>query len=167
MLDSDVIDRIRHIFLHPRPHVSISQAAGLLGWTWRQMNEAIESGDVELMTTPIGKWFWRHELMSKALETWSLHVIEEALGSDADSVLPQAIRPKELRVRLPRHHVDMLEYRAGQERTTVSGVLARELDGIASAHAEELSAAIPGFARRWRGLRRSLRWLSADGTMHA
>ena len=98
------------------------------------------------MTTPIGKWFWRHELMSKALETWPLHVIEEALGSDApDSVLPQAIRTKELRVRLPRHHIDMLEYRADQDRTTVSGVLARELDGIASAHAEELlAAAIPG-----------------------
>jgi hypothetical protein len=36
--------------------------------------------------------------------------------------------------------------RAGQGQTTVSGVLARELDGIASAHADELSAAIPGFA---------------------
>jgi hypothetical protein len=146
MLDADVIDRIRHIFLHPRPHVSISQATALLGWTWRQMNEAIAAGDVELMTTPIGKWFWRHELMSKALEKWPLDVIEEALGDDADGVLPQAIRTKELRVRLPRHHVDMLEYWAEQGQTTVSGVVARELDGIASAHADELSAAIPGFA---------------------
>ena len=41
---------------------------------------------------------------------------------------------------------DMLEYRADQQETTVSGVLARELDGIASAHIEELSAALPGFA---------------------
>jgi hypothetical protein len=40
----------------------------------------------------------------------------------------------------------MLEYRAEQGRTTVSGVLARELDGIASANVDELSAAIPGFA---------------------
>jgi hypothetical protein len=147
MLDPDVIDRIRRIFLNPRPHLSISQATLLLGWTSRQMNEAIDSGDVELMTTPLGKWFWRHELMSKALETWPLDVIEEALGADADGVLPRAIRTKELRVRLPRHHVDMLEYRAEQGRTTVSGVLARELDGIASAHADELSAAIPGVRR--------------------
>ena len=28
----------------------------------------------------------------------------------------------------------------------ISGVLAKELDGIASIHAEELSASIPGFA---------------------
>ncbi len=40
----------------------------------------------------------------------------------------------------------MLEYRAEQEATTVSGVLTRELDGMASAHAEELSDVIPGFA---------------------
>jgi hypothetical protein len=158
MLDPDVIDCIRRIFLNPRPHLSISQATVLLGWTWRQMNEAIESGDVELMTTPIGKWFWRHELMSKALETWPLDVIEEALGDDADRVLPQAIRTKELRVRLPRHHVDMLEYRADQGQTTVSGVLARELDGIASAHAKELSAVIPGFAE-------ALAWPEAEPAM--
>jgi hypothetical protein len=146
MLETDVIDRIRHIFLQPRPHVSISQATALLGWTRRQMSAAIEAGEVELWTTPLGKWFPRAEMMAKALETWPLHVIEEALGSYADGVLPQAIRTAELRVRLPRHHIDMLEYRAEQQETTVSGVLARELDGIASAHVEELSAALPRFA---------------------
>ena len=146
MLEPNVVNRIRHIFLHPRPHVSISQATDLLGWTRREMQKAIASGEVELMTTPLGKWFWREELMSKALETWPLEIIEEALGADADRVLPQAIRTAELRVRLPRHHIAMLEYKAGQQHTTVSHALARELDGIASADAPELSAAIPGFA---------------------
>jgi len=55
MLETDVVDRIRHIFLQPRPHVSIMQAEGLLGWTRRQMSEAIASGEVELWTTPLGK----------------------------------------------------------------------------------------------------------------
>src|SRR3954451_11908951 len=55
MLDTDVIDRIRHIFLQTRPHVSISQATALLGWTRRQMSAAIDAGDVELWTTPVGK----------------------------------------------------------------------------------------------------------------
>jgi hypothetical protein len=100
----------------------------------------------ELWVTPVGKWFPRAEMMAKALEIWPVHVIEEALGDDADVVLPRAIRCAELRVRLPRHHIEMLEYRAEQQETTVSGVLARELDGIASAHIEELSAALPGFA---------------------
>jgi len=85
-------------------------------------------------------------MMAKALEIWPMHVIEAALGEEADGILPQAIRSAELRVRMPGHHIDMLEYRADQQETTVSGVLARELDGIASAHIEELSAALPGFA---------------------
>ncbi len=153
MLEPDLISRIRHIFLQPRPHVSIMQAEGLLGWTRRQMSEAIDNGEVELWTTPLGKWFPRAEMMAKALEIWPMHVIEEALGDDADGILPQAIRSAELRVRLPRHHIDMLHYRADQQEITVSGVLARELDGIASAHIEELSAALPGFAEAmaWPG----------------
>jgi hypothetical protein len=61
-----------------------------------------------------GKWFPRAEMMAKALEIWPMHVIEEALGDEADGVLPQAIRSAELRVRLPRYHIDMLEYRADQ-----------------------------------------------------
>ena len=127
MLEPDLISRIRHIFLHPGPHVSIMQATRLLGWSRREMAEAIE--------------------------IWPVHVIEEALGDEADGVLPQALRSAELRVRLPRHHIDMLEYRAGQQETTVSGVLAGELDGIASAHIDELSAALPGFAEAmaWPG----------------
>jgi hypothetical protein len=153
MLETDVISRIRHIFLQPRPHVSISQATALLGWSRRQMSEAIEAREVELWTTPLGKWFPRSEMMAKSLEIWPLHVIEEALGAEAEGILPQVIRTAELRVRLPRHHIDMLEYRADQQETTVSGVLARELDGIASAHIEELSAALPGFAEAmaWPG----------------
>ena len=49
--------------------------------------------------------------------------------------------------------INMLQYRADQQETTVSGVLARELDGIASTHLEELSAALPGFAEAmaWPG----------------
>jgi hypothetical protein len=45
----------------------------------------------------------------------------------------------------------MLEHLAERRRTTISDILTRELDGIASDHAEELSAAIPGFdaALQW------------------
>src|SRR5260221_12765920 len=125
MLEPDVIRRIRPIFLQPRPHVSIWQATDLLGWTRGEMNDAIASGDVELMTTPLGKWFWREELMAKALETWPLDVIEEALGAEAERVLPHALRTAGLRVRRPGRHVAMLEYPGGQWGTTVTVVPAR------------------------------------------
>jgi hypothetical protein len=157
MLEPNVIARIRHIFLHPRPHVSISQATDLLGWTYSQMTATIAAGEVELRTTPLAKWFPREELRAKALELWTLDLIEDALGPDAARVLPQALRTAELRVRVPRHHIDMLHYYADRDRTTVSGILTRELDGMASADADTLTAAIPNFAA-------ALAWLDAEPT---
>ncbi|HKO57382.1 MAG TPA: hypothetical protein VJ276_16020 [Thermoanaerobaculia bacterium] len=71
--------------------------------------------------------------MAKALEIWSPEVIEEVLGADAAGVLPESIRLVDIHLRLPRHHVAMLEHFAERDRTSVSGALARELDGIASA----------------------------------
>lgn len=146
MLDQELTDRIRTIFLHLRPHVSIAEATVLLGWSRGEMSRAIAKGEVEVTATSVGKWLWREELMAKALEIWTAEVIEEALGADANGVLPEAVRLIDLHVRLPRHQVAMLEHFAERERMTVSGVLARELDDVASAHAEELSWAIAGFA---------------------
>jgi hypothetical protein len=155
MLDQDLINRIRTIFLHQRPHVSIAEATVLLGWSRGEMSQALGAGEVEVTSTSVGKWFWREELMAKALELWSPEVIEEALGADAEGVLPEAVRLIDLHVRLPRHHVAMLEHFAERERTSVSHVLARELDGVASAHANELSWAVAGFAD-------ALAWPDAD-----
>lgn len=156
MLDSDIIMRIRSIFLHQRPHVSIPEATDLLGWTRAQMTEALAAGEIEITETGFGKWIWLEELMAKALELWSPEAIEEALGADADHALPSAIRLTDVQLRLPRHHVAMLQHFADRDRTTVSHVLTRELDGIASAHAEELSWTIPGFAG-------ALEWPDAEG----
>jgi hypothetical protein len=146
MLDQNLIHRIRGIFLHQRPHVSISEAAGLLGWSRREMAGAISAGEVEVNSTAVGMWIWREELMGKALELWAPEVIEEALGADADGVLPEAVRLVDLHVRVRRYQAAMLAYFAERERTTVSDLLARTLDGVASAHAEELLREIAGFA---------------------
>jgi hypothetical protein len=146
MPDQDLINRIRTIFLHQRPHVTIAEATVLLGWSRGEMSRAIAAGEVEVTSTTLGKWRWREELMAKALELWAPEVIEEALGAEADGVLPEAVRLIDLHVRLPRHQVAMLEHFAEREQTTVSSVLARELDGVASEHAEELSWAVAGFA---------------------
>lgn len=68
MLEPDLIERIRRIFLQPRPHVSIMTATWLLGWTSAQMTAAIASDSIVLMTTPLGKWVPREELTAKAFE---------------------------------------------------------------------------------------------------
>lgn len=145
MLDSDLIKRIRHIFLQHRPHVSIMTAAILLGWSYARMRAAIAAGEIETNVTPLATWVWREELIAIAVEQWPLDAIEAALGEDAASVLPAALRSCELRARVPRYQVAMLEHIAQQESTTVSAVLTRELEDVACAHAEELSRAIPGF----------------------
>jgi hypothetical protein len=86
------------------------------------MKRAIAAGEVVLTSTPLGKWVGREELIVKGLEAWTLDAIEDALGDDAARVLPDALRTAELRVRLPRFQVEMLQYFARQEATTVSGI---------------------------------------------
>ena len=155
MLDQDLINRIRAIFLHERPHVSIAEATVLLGWSGGEMARAIGAGEVEVTSTSAGEGLWREELMAKGLEIWAAEVIEEALGAEV-GVLPEAVRLIDLHVRLPRHQVAMLAAFAERDRSSVSCVLARELDGVASAHAGELASMVAGFAE-------ALGWPSSVG----
>jgi hypothetical protein len=55
------------------------------------------------------------------------------------------VRLAELRARILHYQVSMLKYFAEQQQTTVNEVLTRELEGVASAHAVELTEAVPGF----------------------
>ena len=54
MPDQDLIHRIRTIFLHQRPHVSIAEGTVLLGWSRGEMSEAIAAGEVEVTASPWG-----------------------------------------------------------------------------------------------------------------
>jgi len=66
-------------------------------------------------------------------------------------VLPSSIRLTDVHLRLPRYYVAMLEHLAERERTSVSTVLTRELDGIDGVYAEELTWSVAGFeaALQW------------------
>lgn len=88
----------------------------------------------------------RAEMIAAAMRVWEQGVIEEALGDDAASVLPVAIRLVELRARVPWYQREMLLVLARREGTSVGDVLTRELEDVASAHAEELAAVVPGLA---------------------
>ncbi|HEX7678989.1 MAG TPA: hypothetical protein VF713_12745 [Thermoanaerobaculia bacterium] len=91
----------------------------------------------------------KEELMAAAIQRWERAVIEEALGADAAAVLPEAIRLVELRARVPQYQREMLQVLARQEGTSVDAVLTRELEDVASAHAEELAAVMPELAMAW------------------
>jgi hypothetical protein len=97
---------------------------------------------------------WRYstvKLIAAAMRMWEQGVIEAALGEDAARVLPEAIRLVLLRARVPRYQRDMLVALAKRHGTTVDDVLACELEGVASAHAEELAGSCRRLVRLWRG----------------
>jgi hypothetical protein len=93
----------------------------------------------------MGQRVGREEMIAAAMRTWEQTTIEDALGEEAAAVLPEAVRLVELRARVPRYQREMLRYFARKDGTSVDHVLTRELEDVASAHAEELAAALPGF----------------------
>lgn len=137
--------RIRHIFLSPRPSFALLTAADLLGMTLKELKREVEDGAIVAVSTGLGQRITREEMIAAAMRLWEQLAIEEALGEDVASVLPEAIRLVELRARVPRYQREMLQYLARQNGTTVDEVLTRELEDVACAHSEELAAAVPGF----------------------
>jgi hypothetical protein len=98
-MDETTRHHIRHIFLTPRPSFALLTAADRLGMTLKELKKEIEDGVIVAGSTGIGVRIGKEEMMAAAMRVWELGVIEEALGDDAASVLPEAIRLVELRAR--------------------------------------------------------------------
>ncbi|HEY2321238.1 MAG TPA: hypothetical protein VGJ82_00110 [Thermoanaerobaculia bacterium] len=145
-MDDTTRNRIRHIFLSPRPHFALIRAAELLGMTFSELKREIKVGAIVAVRTSLGMRVAREEMVAAALRLWEQAVVEEALGAEAAAVLPEAIRLVELRARIPRYQRDMLHYLAARDATTVDHVLARELEDVACEYSEELAESVPGFA---------------------
>ena len=145
MLDPDLVQRIRAIFLHEEPYVSICDAAALLGWSREEMEGAVAGSEVEVVRTWNGDAMPMHDIVAKARERWPAEVIEEALGREAALVLPRGLRTRKIAARLPLYQVAMLEYLAARRQPTVAHVLSENLDDLAGEHLQELSSAIAEF----------------------
>jgi hypothetical protein len=78
-------------------------------------------------------------------------VIEEALGLEAQAVMPELVRLAELRVAIPRYEVVMLGRLAEREQLTVDEFLSRHLLDLAGSESGWLAGVIPEFseAMRW------------------
>src|SRR5438094_2526192 len=139
------MSNIRRIFLSPSPNFALMQAADLLGMTFAELKREIADGAIVAVSTRLGQRVPKEEMIAAAMRIWEQGIIEEALGDEAAAVLPEAIRLVELRARVPRYQRDMLSYFAKRDGRTVDEVLTRELEDVASAHAEELAGAVPGF----------------------
>ncbi len=117
-------------------------AADLLGTTLKELKRDIDDGVIVAVSTPLGPRVSKEELIAAAMQRWEQSVIEDALGEDAATLLPEAIRLVELRARIPRYQRELLQELAQREGTSVDAVLERELEDLASAHAEELASAL-------------------------
>jgi len=78
--DPSLIERIRSIFLHHEPRVTVAVAARLLGRSEDAMTVAIDEGVIETVTTCSGPMIDIREVAEEAVHTWPLVMIEEALG---------------------------------------------------------------------------------------
>jgi hypothetical protein len=119
MLDPALIQRIRAIFLHREPRVTVGVAADLLGWSFAEMKATIANGDIEVVKTSGGERIELRELAAYAMQQWPLTSIEEALERDAALVLPPALRTRTLIVRLPRYQIGALKVLADDRREPV------------------------------------------------
>lgn len=144
-------ERIRRIFLQPEQSYPLSDAAALLGYSDGELIAAIEGGDLSVDSAeglPTVPW---EELALAAAERWPQEIIEEALGTEAASALPELVRLTDLHVRVPRFGVLVLGRIAQRDGTTINAVVARQLLDIAVADVDLLERSIPGIdaAIRW------------------
>ena len=92
---------------------------------------------------------WK-EVAYLALRTWPLDLIFEALGADADSYLPELLRPRTITTTLPGYQVRMLEVLAEYHQLDISTFLQLHLLDLASVESSMLAESIPGFIEAFR-----------------
>ena len=76
--------------------------------------------------------------------------IEQALGNDVASVMPEIVRLAELRVQIPRYEIVMLTKLAERQNVTIDEYISGHLLDLAGAEVEWLSANVPQFAEAMR-----------------
>jgi hypothetical protein len=156
--------RIRHIFLSPRPTFGLMQAVDLLGMRFEELKREVETEAIVAVSTRLGQRVGREEMIAAAMGVYEQAVIEEALGTEAAGVLPEAIRLVELRARVPRYQREMLRYLARRDGTSVDRVLARNWRTWPARIPRSWRRRCLGSRRRWLGRRAAQ--LRADGGSH-
>jgi hypothetical protein len=115
------------------------------------MERAIEAGIVAVTPEDSGARIAWREVAVMLTARYPHAEIEAALGPEMASVIPEAVRLTELRVRIPRYQVVMLTKLAGRERISVDELMSRHLLDVASSEVDWLRRRVRGFeaAMRW------------------
>ena len=125
---------IRRLFLL-RSHdddFSPQEAAKALGIRCREIMSKIEAEEIDAAKRVEYRLTWR-TLVFEAMQRWTIFEIYDALGEDADKVLPALLRPETLTIRIPAYLIRMIRQRAKKQGVSVDDFLRWELhDDIAS-----------------------------------
>src|SRR5258708_1290890 len=94
-------DRIRTLFLQPSESYNLADGARLLGITPSVLKREAEEDRRDEYRSG-GKWRFRwRQLACIALRRWSIAEVQDALGSDAEAVLPPLLTLRTVTLRLP------------------------------------------------------------------
>lgn len=146
-----VRERVRAVFLAPKPAYAVAETAAVLGWSASEIAEAIAGGQIETTETAEGVLIEWQEVAVMLTSQYPQAAVEEALGAEITSVMPELVRLSELRVQIPRYQTAMLHNLAERERITVDEFVTRHFLDLASAEGDWLNERISGFgeALRW------------------
>ena len=139
------VSTIRTLFLHPHPIYSLPEAATLLGMDAAEVQGWIDVGELAGIGHGEGTRVPWPELVSFGMDLWSQEVVEDALGADLATAIPELLRLTDLEVRIPRMEVVALERVAARDGKSVDRVLARELLDFVSANSPWLDREVAGF----------------------
>ena len=117
---SDAAAAIRQVFLSPRDFYTPAEAAAIRGWTVTEMERAIAAGEVVVERGRSGDRIAWQEVATLLMARCPQAAIEEALGAEMASVIPEPVRLAELRIRIPRYQIAMLAKLAERERISVT-----------------------------------------------
>jgi hypothetical protein len=141
--------RIQTLFLHPVESYRLAEGARILGVSPATLRrEAEDDRREEYRSGDKWRFSWR-QLACIALRRWSLGEVQDALGSEAATVLPPLLALRTVTVRLPAFVVIALEAIANRNATTLDACLHQELMDFAGVWSEEMEEIHPGFRRAY------------------
>lgn len=141
--------RIRELFLQRTESYRLSEAARIVSISPRALRREAEDDQREAYRSN-GTWrfTWR-QVAFIAMRRWTLAEIHDALGPDAETVLPSLLALDTLTVRLPAFLVRAMKTAAAQDAIHLDEWLRLELIDYAGTVVDEMEAIHPGFRQAY------------------
>jgi len=137
--------RIRELFLKRAESYGLREAANIVGISERALRREAEDDQREAYRSNSTWCFTWRQVAFIAMRRWTLAEIHEALGTDAETVLPPLLAMDTVAVHLPAFLVRAMKTAAAQDAIPLDEWLRLELIDYAGTVVDEMEAIHPGF----------------------